>query len=63
MKGWNLLGLFVLVLAGLAVCKQVAAEPDRLNFVVIVADDLGWRDPGFMGSDYHHTPNLDRLAS
>ncbi|MEM7627711.1 MAG: sulfatase [Planctomycetota bacterium] len=33
------------------------------NFVIIVADDLGWRDPGFMGSDYHRTPHLDRLAS
>ena len=26
-------------------------------------DDLGWKDVGFMGSDYYETPNLDRLAS
>jgi arylsulfatase A-like enzyme len=28
-----------------------------------VADDLGWKDVGFMGTDYYETPNLDNLAS
>ncbi|MGQ9592221.1 MAG: sulfatase [Planctomycetota bacterium] len=28
----------------------------------VLADDLGWGDVGFQGSDYHETPNLDRLA-
>ena len=32
------------------------------NILLIVADDLGWKDVGFMGSDYYETPNLDRLA-
>ena len=32
------------------------------NIVMIVADDLGWKDVGFMGSGYYETPNLDRLA-
>jgi len=32
------------------------------NIVLIVADDLGWKDLGFMGSSYYETPNLDRLA-
>ena len=40
-----------------------AATYERPNIVIIIADDLGWRDPGFMGSDYHRTPHLDRLAS
>lgn len=40
-----------------------AAAKDRPNFVVIIADDLGWRDLGFMGSDYHRTPHIDRLAA
>ena len=33
------------------------------NIVFILADDLGWTDLGFMGSDYYESPNLDRLAS
>ena len=37
-------------------------EPGLPNIVLIVADDLGWKDLGFMGSSYYETPNLDRLA-
>ncbi|UCD23525.1 MAG: sulfatase [Gemmatimonadota bacterium] len=32
------------------------------NVVVILIDDLGWRDLGVMGSAYYETPNIDRLA-
>lgn len=36
---------------------------DKLNVVLILADDLGWADLGCYGSSYHRTPHLDRLAS
>lgn len=33
------------------------------NVVFILIDDLGWSDIGCFGSDFHDTPNIDRLAS
>jgi arylsulfatase A-like enzyme len=39
--------------------KEKPAQP---NIVLINADDLGWTDVGYQGSDYHETPNIDRLA-
>jgi arylsulfatase A-like enzyme len=32
------------------------------NIVFVLADDLGWKDTGFNGSDFYETPHLDRLA-
>jgi N-sulfoglucosamine sulfohydrolase len=34
----------------------------RPNIVVLVADDLGWRDTGVYGNRFVRTPNIDRLA-
>lgn len=39
------------------------AAETRPNLVLIVADDLGWRDVGFMGNTGVDTPNLDKLAA
>ncbi|MBI5282308.1 MAG: sulfatase [Candidatus Solibacter usitatus] len=50
----------------LASTLAAAFQPPRaarpLNFVFILADDLGWADTGPYGADLHETPNLDRLA-
>jgi uncharacterized sulfatase len=46
----------VLVLAG----RACAAE--RVNVVLILADDLGWGDLGCYGHANFKTPNIDRLA-
>ena len=32
------------------------------NFVLILIDDLGWKDLGCYGSTFYETPNIDRLA-
>ena len=36
---------------------------DRPNIVFILADDMGWNQPGFNGGDPALTPNIDQLAS
>jgi arylsulfatase A-like enzyme len=33
------------------------------NVIVILVDDLGWRDLGCQGSDFYETPHIDRLAA
>ncbi len=43
--------------------QQAQAQMEgKPNVVVIIADDLGWSDLGVYGSDFHETPNLDRMA-
>jgi arylsulfatase A-like enzyme len=54
----------ILLAAGwLALASCGGEAEDRPNILLIVADDLGWRDVGFMGSGYYETPHLDRLAA
>lgn len=43
-----------------AICQ--AQTMDRPNVLFIFLDDYGWRDCGFMGSDFYETPNIDKLA-
>lgn len=48
-----------LVFAGVVSAADAPAKP---NIILIFADDLGWQEPGFAGTDFNETPNLDRLA-
>lgn len=56
-----LMGL-VGLLAACSLESCTARRYQKPNILYINIDDLGWRDVGFMGSDFYETPNLDRLA-
>jgi arylsulfatase A-like enzyme len=46
--------------------EAIAADDtgmNRPNLLLIVIDDLGWRDLTCYGSTFYETPNLDRLAA
>jgi arylsulfatase A-like enzyme len=32
------------------------------NIIIINVDDMGWRDVGFMGTEFYETPNIDQLS-
>lgn len=51
-----------LLLSSLAVLISVCAESDTPNILVILLDDAGYADFGFMGCKDLETPNIDRLA-
>ncbi|MDQ8207910.1 sulfatase [Coraliomargarita sp. SDUM461003] len=47
-------------LLGLVALTVGAKQP---NIILIVADDLGWRDSSAYKSEFYQTPGIDRLAS
>ena len=50
----------------LAIAVSAAAgllPAQQPNFVLVLVDDLGWRDLGSYGSTYHETPHIDSLAA
>jgi arylsulfatase A-like enzyme len=43
-------------------CNQAQEKQVPPNIVFIFIDDMGWKDVGYMGSEYYETPNIDNLA-
>lgn len=58
------------LVASWAVVTTVAAgadvahdQPAKPNVIVILVDDMGWRDLACQGSTFYETPHIDRLAA
>jgi len=43
--------------------SSAAALPSSRGLVVVLLDDMGWNDVGFMGNEFVETPRLDQLAA
>lgn len=54
--------LYPVLLLASAVFPGNAAAEKKPNIILIFADDLGWKDVGWQGSDFYETPNLDQFA-
>ena len=52
-------GLLLVMLVGINVVGAVNEKP---NVVFFLVDDFGWGALSSMGSDFHETPNIDKLA-
>src|SRR5215207_1685596 len=55
-------GALLLIALGSSATGAQVRSRERPNILVLVADDLGWRDIGVYGNSAIQTPNIDRLA-
>ena len=55
----SLSGLSLLCVGSQVLMAQQQSQP---NVVLIVVDDMGWKDLGVYGSDFHKTPEIDIFA-
>lgn len=50
----------VFLITSLSACQP---KSEQANFILIMADDLGWGDTGFNGNSIIKTPNLDQMSA
>lgn len=58
----SLTKIFWVILFILPAQHSLAEDLERPNFIYIMADELGYYEPGFMGGSKIKTPHLDQMA-
>ncbi len=59
---WTSIAIFGLFGGLLSTTAAAANQNTSPNVILILMDDMGWRDVGFMGNSFVETPHLDQLA-
>jgi len=55
--------LICITLLAVVLCVRGAAAADKPNIILIIADDMGYGEPGCYGNKQIQTPNIDRIAA
>ncbi len=61
----RLFAALVVIAFGFGTAEVLASQSGadgQPNILFIFLDDLGWKDTGYMGSDFYETPHIDKLA-
>ncbi|QNN25415.1 sulfatase [Planctomycetales bacterium ZRK34] len=53
----------MMMATGFAAESKPKAAKRPMNVVLILVDDMGWKDLSCQGSDFYQTPQIDRLAA
>lgn len=56
-------GVFLAAAAATAYAAEPTPPPRKPNVILILADDLGWRDLSCFGSQYYESPKIDALCA
>ncbi|VAX36328.1 Arylsulfatase [hydrothermal vent metagenome] len=62
MRKYGLLLLLMFLPFSLQAAEKNNSTEKKLNFVIILADDLGWRDLSAAGSTFYESPHIDSIA-
>ncbi|MEO1866370.1 MAG: sulfatase-like hydrolase/transferase, partial [Pseudomonadota bacterium] len=63
MSRYNKMLIVLFLVCFLPLGNLSVADDTKANVVLILIDDLGWKDLGCYGSEYYQTPNIDRLSA
>ena len=55
--------IMIALVMSVSSCSNNTTDKIKPNILIINVDDMGWKDVGFMGSEYYETPHIDKLSA